>query len=308
MRWFLFSVLFIALSLFSEEDTQNVYFGPHPVPWFTGPLLAPSAKVLKTGRLKVQVYWNTFVKVGKYDSDWRPHSIENFYSEQARVQLKFGLFSRVDFQLTPRCVYQFTEGKGSFQFGDLPLGLDIQILQPKTIFEGPNLKLSFSFNAPTGKYQRLNPDKKGTDLSGNGDWFPGVGLNLSHFWYLYGLHYLEFRATGAYYFGIPIHVQGLNAYGDKTGIVRPGNFFILDSALQYSLTQNWALACDFRYEHGNKDSGVSTRASHEEVSLAPAIEYNFNKELGVIAGVWFTIAGRNVSQFANGIISLVAYF
>lgn len=315
MRYFF--LLFITLSLFAEEiETQDMNFRYGGGPWFTGPLLAPSARVVHPGHLKFQIYAETNVKIGRYESNWHTHSIENFYSEEIVVQLKLGLFDRVDFQVTSRAGYRHTEGQSAYTFGDLPLNLNVQILQPVSIDEGPNLKLSLLANAPTGKFQHLNQHKKKTDASGSGCWFPGIGLDLSQFWYFSGIHYLELRASGAYRFGVPVHVKSFNTYGgnERTkGTVYPGNFFVLDTALQYSITQRWGASCDFLYEHFNRTRysgrGLASRErSGEEFSLAPAIEYNFTKEMGVIGGVWFTIAGRNVSQFVNGIVSFGAYF
>lgn len=310
MRYFV--LLLLACALFAEEiETHDMDFHPNPVPWFTGPLLAPSARVVKPGHLKLQMYLNTFVKVGEYNKHWHSESIPHFYSEQLRVQVKFGIFDRVDIQVAPRVVYQWTEGESAFHFGDLPLNLNVQILRPLTLDEGPSLKFSFIANAPVGKFERLNPDKKHTDVSGSGCWFPGLGLNLSQFWYFYDHHYLEIRVTSAYRFGIPVHVERFNAYGDVSGKVYPGSYFIFDTALQYSFTQRWGAACDFRYEHHQRTrSNVHSmkRKAGEEFSLAPAIEYNFSKNIGMIGGVWFTIAGKNMPQFVNGMFSLGIYF
>ncbi len=314
MRYFLFVFLFV--SVFAEEETQGMYFGNLPVPWFTGPLLAPSARVVAAGHMKLQIYWDTFANIADDDSDWKAKSIENFYTEELRTQIKIGLFDRVDFQVAPRIVYHFTEHARAFNVGDLPFAFGLQILRQRTIHNGPNLKLSLIGNAPTGKYQHLNAHKKKTDASGSGCWFPGIGLFLSQLWYFSGPHYLDVRWTASYRFGVPVHVRGFNTYGgDNTtkGTVYPGNYWTLDSALQYSLTRNWVAACDFRYRHLNRTrfSGhglKSTRHSGEEWSLAPAIEYNFSRDLGIIGGVWFSIAGRNVPQFVNGILSLVSYY
>lgn len=312
MRLFTVCLLIISMSIFAEDiETQDMDFYPNPVPWFTGPLLAPSARVVKPGHLKLQFYVNTLVKTGHYDSHWQAHSLDNFYSEQVRAQVKFGLFDRVDFQAVPRIVYQWTEEASAFNIGDMPLSLNLQILAPKTLDDGPSLKLSFLVNAPIGKYQHLNRHKKRTDHTGSGCWFPGLGLNLSQFWYLSGPHYLEIRVTSAYRFGVPVLARGFNAYGSEKGTIYPGSYFVFDTGLQYSFTQKWGAACDFRYEHHHRTrsnrTSMKDRAG-EEFSLAPALEYNFSKSVGIIGGVWFTIAGKNMPQFVNGMLSITAYF
>lgn len=318
MKKFVASLL-CSFSLLSagEIETQTLQFGKYPVPWFTGPLLTSSGAVVPLGHCKLQPYLNLFVRVGEFDAHWHSSSVPNFYDLNLRIQTKFGILPRMDFQITPHIRYQETRGQKSFGLGDTSFNLNLQILAPQTIHGGPYLRLALRAIAPTGKYQRLNPDKLRTDKRGNGSWYPGASLILSKMWHISGLHYIELRSEYTYHFGTPVCVHGENAYGGDPstyGTVYPGNYYFFETALQYNLTQNWALACDFRYEHHNRDrfSGTTTDAngdpSSEDFSLAPAIEYNFSKQLGLVGGVWFNVAGRNTHQFVNGMLSFVAYF
>lgn len=47
--------------------------------------------------------------------------------------------------------------------------------------------------------------------------------------------------------------------------------------------------------------------SQNQISLAPAIEYNFNGNMGIITGAWFTVAGRNSSDFFKWVIAFNLY-
>ena len=44
-----------------------------------------------------------------------------------------------------------------------------------------------------------------------------------------------------------------------------------------------------------------------QLSLAPAIEWNFNPNLGLIFGSWFSIYGKNCDRFESYVLSLVVY-
>ncbi|HEX2583220.1 MAG TPA: transporter, partial [Chlamydiales bacterium] len=111
-----------------------------------------------------------------------------------------------------------------------------------------------------------------------------------------------------------VYVRGANAYGGDSstnGLVRPGNAVQLIVSFEYTLTQNWALALDTYYQHlnrstfsGNSDGKKVGAPSSEQFSLAPAIEYNFSKKLGIIGGVWFSVASRNTPQFISGVLNL----
>ena len=46
----------------------------------------------------------------------------------------------------------------------------------------------------------------------------------------------------------------------------------------------------------------------DQITLAPAMEYNFSDHYGVIAGVWFTIAGKNTPAFISPMIMFTAYW
>ena len=46
----------------------------------------------------------------------------------------------------------------------------------------------------------------------------------------------------------------------------------------------------------------------DEITLAPAIEYNFSDQYGVIAGVWFTVAGKNIPAFVAPMVTFNAYW
>jgi hypothetical protein len=139
----------------------------------------------------------------------------------------------------------------------------------------------------------------------------------SKLWHLYGIHYFEARFYSGYRIGTPASLCGLSVYGGGPGThgtIYPGNIFFADIALQYNLSLNWAFACDifYRRQDRNRFSGKTVSPaglpSSEQFSLAPALEYNFSKDLGLIGGVWFTAAGRNTPQFINGLFSLNAYF
>lgn len=60
-----------------EEETQNTLF-TNEGPWFTGPLLAPSAMTVKPGFWSVDFYANENIYRGKYDKNWKVHSTPNF--------------------------------------------------------------------------------------------------------------------------------------------------------------------------------------------------------------------------------------
>jgi hypothetical protein len=315
-RFRLLLLLFAAHLLADEQDTHTLTL-PTPGPWFTGPLLAPSGYTIGPGKWNVEPYLSLTVNTGRYNSHWNCYSTPNFYSTSIQVQAKVGLLPRLDFQFYPQAYYNETQGQHYTNIGDLPLGINIQLYRSELEDTWPAMKLALRVNTPIGKYQHLDPKKKNTDAMGAGSWLPAAGLIFSKLLHLDGIHYFEWRLACVYQIGTAIHVKGRNSYGgdhSTHGRAYPGNNLNIDGAIQYNFSQRWALACDLVYSHTNKNrfSGKTTasmtRPSNEQFSIAPALQYNWSKNIGLLAGSWFTFAGRNSIRFASGLVALNMYF
>ena len=83
--------------------------------------------------------------------------------------------------------------------------------------------------------------------------------------------------------------------------------------MEFSLTDHWALATDIVASVFQKDRfrGKTKKTVGYppiiQFSASPAIEYNWNNHLGVIAGSWFTFAGKNYYSFA-GLVGSATFF
>lgn len=295
-----------------EEEAQEG-------PWFTGPLLAPSAHVVPPGYFNLEPYLFVTDTYGTFDSDWHGHSTPNTLQVNPLISFQIGLCNNIDLQTAPQMFYTRKEGKASTQFGDFPVGFDFQILKDRLGEWWPAIKIAVRETFPTGKYQKLNPNKNGTDGVGSGAYTTGFGLVFSRLFHLGGVHFLNSRLSFGYNIPSNVHVKGFNSYGgghETRGTVRPGHTFSTIIGLEFTLALHWAFALDIANVYGNKTSFSGRRGttstgstasvggpSFDQVSLAPAIEYNFNESMGIIAGAWFTVAGRNTTQFASGIIA-----
>lgn len=286
-------------------------------PWFTGPLLAPAASVTPSDHFNVQPYYFHTTVSGKYGSDWHCQSIDKIYTNVFQVVAQLPVAPKVGFAISPQIIWNTTHGHTSFGFGDLPMILAFQLIPASQQTWKPALKLGLGVIAPVGKFDNLDPNRYNTDGIGLGSWFPNVSLVSSSTIQLgQSIHFLSIRIATAYIIGTSAHVKKNNTYGgDLTtdGWVYPGNIFKLDISLECNLSQNWAVAMDTLYIHNNKTrfSGKTKASmripSGENFSIAPALEYNFNKNIGLIGGAWITLGGRNAAQFTSGVISINVY-
>jgi hypothetical protein len=308
----------------SETIQQQQQQTPAATPWLTGPLIAPVGVAVTKGHYTFQPYFTSGFVTGAYNGHWKPVSKPNFYNVFLQFLALIGLTEFMDIQIFPGVLFNSTQGKSSTRFSDFPVTLDFQLVRANRFKWFPGIKLSITETFPTGKYQKLGLNKHDTDVSGLGSFSTAPGIVFYKIYHLSKQHFLSMTASFEYTYFVPVHVKELNVYGGGKGTrgkVYPGNLSIAIVSFEYTLTQNWALALDNVYTHVDKDRfrgnpGVNAddtpasvgRHSSEVPSFAPAIEYNFSENLGLIAGVWFSAAGRNFLEFRNGIVSFVASY
>jgi len=322
MRKHIFLVVLV-LSLHAKKAPLHHFIeGPADTevqsPWLTGPLLAPSSITIPIGHYNIEPYLFVVANTAKYNSDWKPVEIETFWNNFFQPSLEFGLTNWLDFQFNPTLFYNTTEGAAKWVVGDMPIGFDIQLYKSgrKTVDWISALKLSLKEVIPLGKYQKLNARKRGTDVGGGGSWQTGLGLVWGNLVYLGKGHFFNARLSIQYLLPAPVHVKNLNAYGGgpgTRGIVYPAQNFQIDVGTELTLTKNWVFAMDIvgnwagKTRFKGKTSLSNTAPSSVQFSLAPAIEYNWSANIGIIFGPWFTVAGRNAVKFTDGIVAFNYY-
>lgn len=299
---------------FKEELKPNIE-APTPAPWLTGPLIAPTGTAIPYGNFLIQYYTFYTTYNGTYNKDWRPTSAShNFYSLNSQVFLFFGLTPWCDINIIPQVFYNRTSNQHSWEFGDLTTGLDFQLLAADYTPYFPGIKFAVREVFPTGPFQRLNPKKLLTDQTGAGTFATQFNLVLYKMFHLSGFHWLTMTASAQYQVNTQVDVSGFNTYGgghDTHGKVSPGNTFQGILSFEYKFNKRWGITLDNIYTHTNKTEfcGTSTESvglpSNEQISFAPAIEYNFSSQLGIIGGCWFSALGRNSTVFRSGVVNLL---
>lgn len=287
-------------------------------PWFTGPLLTPSAHVIPYRHVNLESYTYRTTHAGLYDSRWKTRSTSPLHRITELLIVQIGLPASCDISFCPQWSWNHKDRASQGTWNDLRIGWGYPLYATSATRWSSSIKLAVHLNLPCGRYQKLNPQARGTDSGGSGSWESKFGVVLSHLIHIKGPLWLSPRLLIQYTLPYPVHVTGYNTYGGDAqtqGTVFPGQTFTCLGGCELALTQNWVLSADIQYQHSNttrfKGNSNSSHPvggpSSELFALAPAMEYNWSARYGLIAGWWFSLAGRNTADFVSGIIAFNIY-
>ncbi len=293
------------------------------IPWYTGPLITGSANNVPPGYLNLQPYLYLTTNYAQFTKNRRSKSTPNTFIVSPLLLIETGITDWLDVTVIPQAFFRWQKQHFAENFADLPLQFGFQLAKETPYI--PSIRFIVGELFPTGKYQHLNPKKLGLDATGEGAFQTTVGLNVSKvFWWL-KLHPISVRlASNCNIADHRVSVRDFNAFGggDNTkGKVKVGTTYNIDLGVEVSLTEKWVYATDIAYTYSNKstfrgragESAPGVQAangvpSSDQLSIAPAIEYNVNDVSGFIGGGWFAVTGRNSPNFASVIISYTILF
>jgi hypothetical protein len=292
-------------------------------PWYTGPIITPGATMMPPGWGNMQPYFYLNDNYARFNSHRHSEgNASNLININPSIGFCFGVTKTMDIYTSFQANANWQHDHSGAGFGDIPISLGFPICT-QTIHV-PAIKLSIKEIFPTGQYQHLDTDGYGLESTGGGSFQTQFTLAASKVMFWDYRHPMNFRMAFSYTLPTQVRVKDFNTYGGGYGTrakVRPGNTFSADFGVELTLTQNWVIATDLAYTAQNETKysghpGVTSSGAHaslgggfnDNLSIAPAIEYNWNENLGFLGGVWFSVYGRNSSNFVSGIISVTWSF
>lgn len=293
------------------------------IPWYTGPLITGSANNVPEGKWNIQVYLFSTLNHAVYDNDRKSIDVPNIWVLQPLLIVQRGLTSWLDATIGPQGFFRWRKGENAQEFGDFTLSFGLQVLKQTPYV--PSIRVTIGESFPTGRFERLNPKKAGIDASGIGAYATIVGLFFNKIYWQNPLHPVSVRLAATY--EIPNHdvrVKNFNAFGGGFGTdgdVSVGQTLNLDLGVEVSLTQKWVFAMDVAYFYSRETTfkgnpgfdafgnpAIVGGPQSDQLSLAPAIEYNVSEQGGFIGGVWFSVTGRNSANFVSLVLSYTWLF
>lgn len=293
------------------------------IPWYTGPLITGSASNVPKGKINIQPYLFLNNQYAEFNNNRKSINVPDTFTVEPLFVYQYGFTDFVDSTLVLEGFFRWRDGEYAQGFGDLSYALGFQLV--KQTPHVPSVRVTIGETFPTGKYQNFPPDKAAIASTGGGIFSTQFALFLNKIFWKLKKHPVSIRLAGIY--SLPnhrAHVENFNSYGGGFGAdarVCVGHNIQADLGIEVSLTQKWVFALDVAYDFafqttssgfpGTTPAGTPASVggpSNDQLSLAPAIEYNPNPTGGLIAGVWFSVTGRNSANFIAGVISYTQLF
>ena len=253
MKKILLSFLFLSSLLYSKEPEQEKSEDKYE-PIFAGLCLHFSLRIFhqESGSLNPT---SLSVRPMEYIIlNGKTKPIINNFESQLLLLVETGITPWLDITLTVNENYTSSHGRKSYLYGDTRLALGFQITTNKVDGATPDFRIVLFESFPTGKYQHLDPKKTIADVSGSGAFETWIVAILRKIIYFTPRQVITVNLNLGYDFPSSVHVRGFNLYGggpNANGSIKPGQQFLGNLALEYSLTENWILGCDLHYVHQN---------------------------------------------------------
>lgn len=261
--------------------------------WWTGPMLANSAHTLPQGHMLIESYL--------YDAISGPTNSVN-----SLTYLLYGVTDRLTLGLVPTAGYNSVRGRpdsSGVQLGDTQLRAQFGLTSLDAARGIPDLAIALIETLPTGRYDRLGT--RPSDGFGNGAYTTALAFYSQMVFWMPNGRLLRTRLDLSQSISRQTTVEDASVYGTGAGFrghARPGNAFSADAAFEYSLTRNWVLALDVIYNHGNEavargaQNGrpvILKSGTSDSLGFAPAIEFSWTPNIGVLGGVRVIPKGHN---------------
>lgn len=282
--------------------------------WWTGPILAASAGTLPQGHFLIEPYLYDVIS---------PRA-DGFGS---LTYINYGVTDRLTVGLIPTFGYNRADaGAGSSHIGvgDVSVQAQWRLTQFDPDSGLPTMSINLQESLPTGKFDRLG-DRPG-DGSGSGAYTTTIGWYAQSYFWMPNGRILRTRLDIADAFSRSVNIEDVSVYGTGAGFrgrAKPGDVQTADLAFEYSVTRNWVLALDLLYRHSantriSGHSALDPAVQRDDIdvdsgsgvsfAIAPAVEYNWNANIGLLLGTRVILGTRTTAATVTPVLALNMVF
>ena len=274
--------------------------------WWTGPLIAASAATLPQGHVLFEPYLLDIAS--RQQSNYASISF-----------LYYGLTDWLTVGVIPFAGYVVPKhGNSAAGAGDTEVQAQVRLSKFDAATGMPALSATIRETVPSGKYEHLG-DTPAAGLGG-GAYITTLGLFGQTYAWMPNGRILRLRLDLFESLPQTADLSDASVYGTPSGFhgkAKLGAAFQANFAFEYSITREWVAACDVIYGVNNAGSvsGLAgnlpldySLGSSRPWAFAPAVEYNWSGNYGVILGVRYIPQGRDVTASVTPAIGINMFF
>lgn len=293
---------------------------------FTGPLVTANPAGVSRGHWFVEPYLVRVESGARYDGSGR--RVGNRGDTGAWltvVPIAYGMGERVTAQVNLSASRAESAGapSGAVRAGDTTARLQYLLQAPSADGSRPAVSIALLQRFATGSYDRIGGNP--LNAQGNGVQRTSLALGVQQVLWLSNERPLRWRGElSASPAPARVALHDSSVYGTDPGFrgsIARGSLLGLSLGAEYSINARWVAAFDVSASRETRQhltgytpgpEGLTRvderRPSSSSISVAPAIEYHFSPTVGVIAGVEFSVGGRNSGAFVSPQIALGMFF
>lgn len=276
---------------------------PPPEPneaWWTGPLLANTPNVPPPGHLAIETY------VFDVLTDSNSHVGSLTFAV-------LGITQDFAFGVVPGFSLGGTDGS-KLALGDVTLRAQLRLTRPKSI-RSVIVALAYDKVLTTGRFQNLRAGEGPGSGGGFSTETPAIFAQRS--FVLPNRHILRGRINASLSLPSSTSVKGRSIFGTDekfNGRASTGTAVTIINSWEYSLSRRVALAVDFLVRRNGKlridgsSAGIPLPPTYVAPSysyaVAPAVEYSFSANVGIIGGIRFARGSHSGSGSVTPVTAL----
>jgi hypothetical protein len=284
--------------------------------WWTGPMLAPSASTLPRGHFLIEPYLYDVIEQGVFARDGVRRRAPESNGFGSLTYVNYGLADKLTVGLIPTFGYNRVSNGPSISsvgMGDITVQGQYRLTKFHQGSWIPTTSFAVQETFPSGIYDRLG-DRPSEGL-GSGAYTTTLAFYSQTYFWLPNRRILRMRLNVSESISSGVNVRGVSVYGtgaEFRGHARPGGTSFVDASWEYSLTRSWVLALDatYRYQRNTVVTGYDALAPpgvqnqrrirldtgySDAIGFAPAIEYSWKSNIGILLGTRVIAAGRNTA-------------
>ncbi|MBI4981983.1 MAG: transporter [Candidatus Omnitrophica bacterium] len=291
--------LSLARNIFCDEEVKKE---PDWNPYSVGPVAGWTAPVCEKGQLIAQPFYFYNHTRGTFDSQGNYNSLGGENRKNQMVEqfcLQYGITDHLE--IKAQMAYQQNQLKQDGQtayskgFADSYAFLRYCMIEESGFL--PHLSLMYQLRIPTGKFQKADPDKLGTDLMGNGSYDNGIGVILTKKFKPWVIHF-----DGVYNVPSVAKVDGIK--------IKNSPYLNLDFAVEYFLPKGFNLMLELNgYLQGDKrEAGIKLESSDTNyLIVCPAVGWS-NEKIQTLLAYQRTAVGTNTDANDSVVLTFLYSF